>query len=42
MAFGFEPTLNATLEPIAGVGPAAQPADSAALALQDPGRRQIA
>ena len=42
MAFGFEPTLHATLEPITGVGPLAQPADSAALTLQGPGHRQIA
>jgi|SRR3984957_1767399 isopenicillin N synthase-like dioxygenase len=42
MAFGFEPTLNATLEPIAGIRPAAGPTDSAPLALQEPGRRQIA
>jgi isopenicillin N synthase-like dioxygenase len=42
MAFGFEPTLNTTLEPIAEVGPAVKPADSVAHVLSESGRRQSA
>jgi isopenicillin N synthase-like dioxygenase len=42
MAFGFEPALNATLEPIATVGPAARSADTTTHALRAPARRQSA
>jgi polar amino acid transport system ATP-binding protein len=45
MSFCFEPTVNAMLEPIAGVGPAVSrppPADVASSALPEPSRRQMA
>jgi isopenicillin N synthase-like dioxygenase len=40
MAFGFEPALNVTLEPIPDVGPAARSADTATHAPREPARRQ--